>query len=205
MPARTARNALNRRRRATGMQMMASAACVATIVLAGFIFLFLQAPVRKITRLPPPPADVPVPTQVAAPVQLPERLGSKQQSLAAQAQVPGVLSSHSNEPANAKGNPPPSVRIAAPASRPNPTGLATTAQANTAPLQPNDTHRELVTLEHSGVNIRSAPSGTSRIVGSAPKGARFEVINRNGHWLQIESDGVKGWISGHFVGPSEQR
>src|SRR4051794_21800030 len=155
MPARTARNALNRRRRATGMQMMASAACVAIIVLAGLIFLFLQAPVSKMTRLPPP-ANVPVPAQVAAPVQLPERLGSEQQSVAAQAsittgggaaqaQAPGVLSSHSNEPAHAKGNPPPSERIAGLASRPNPTGLVTTAQANNAPLQPNDTHRELVT------------------------------------------------------------
>ena len=122
-----------------------------------------------------------------------------------QAQVPGVLSSHHDKPAHAKGNPPPQERIAASASSHIPTALPTTDQANNTPLRPNDTHRELVTLARSGVNIRSAPSASSRVVGSAPKGARFEVTNRNGHWLEIEGDGVKGWISGNFVGPAERR
>src|SRR5215212_6431573 len=165
MPARTARNAQDRMRRATGMQMMSSAACVGTIALAGLAFLFLQAPVSKTARLSPP-ASVSVPRQVAAAVQLPERLVSEQRSVAAessiptegrtvQAKVPGVLSSHNNEPADGKGNAPPQERITAPASPPDPAAVPTTAQANNPPLRPNDTHRELVTLERSGVNIRS--------------------------------------------------
>jgi uncharacterized protein YgiM (DUF1202 family) len=215
MPARNARNAQNRMRWATGMQMMASAACVGTIALAGLAFRFLQAPVSKTARLSPP-ENVSVPRQVAAAVQLLERPVSEQRSVAAepsittegrtvQAQVPAGSTSHSGEPARADEVPLPEERIATPASPPNPAALPTTAQANNAPLRPNDTHREIVAVERSGVNIRSAPSASSRVVGSAPKGARFEVTNRNGYWLEIESDGVKGWISGHFVGPAERR
>jgi hypothetical protein len=215
MPARTARNVQKRRRGLTGMQLMASAACVGTIALAALTFLLLPAPARKSARVPPPETAL-VPSQVASPVQLPVMPGSEQQSAAAQpsittevrtmqAQVPGVLSAHHDDLAHASGNPPLLGRMAAAAAPPNLAGLPTTTQATNAPLQPDDTNREFVTLERSGVNIRSAPSASSRVVGSAPKGARFEVTNRNGHWLEIESDGVKGWISGRFVGPTERR
>jgi uncharacterized protein YgiM (DUF1202 family) len=183
------------------MQMMASAACVGTIALAGLAFLFLQAPVSKIPRLSPP-ENVSVPRQVAAAVQLPERPVSEQRSVAAdpsstsesrtvQAQAATGAISHSGELARADEVLLPEERIAAPASPPNPAALPMAAQANNTSLRPNDTHREIVAVERSGINIRSAPSASSRVVGSAPKGTRFEVTNRNGHWLEIESDGVK--------------
>jgi uncharacterized protein YgiM (DUF1202 family) len=215
MPKRTAQNAQKPMRRATGMQILAAAACVGTIALAGLAFLFLQASASKTAR-PAPTENVSVPRHDATAVPLPERPISEQRFVAAEpsvttegrsvrAQVPAVLISHDNEPAHAKANPPPEQRITPSASLADPATPPTASQPNNTPVRANDTHREIVAVERSGVNIRSAPSPSSRLVGSAPKGARLEVTNRSGHWIEIESDGVKGWISGNFVGPAGRR
>ncbi len=215
MPKRTAQNAQKPMRRATGMQILAAAACVGTIALAGLAFLFLQASASKTAR-PAPTENVSVPRQDAAAVPLPERPVSERRPVAAEpsvttegrtvrAQVPAVLISHDDEPAHAKANPPPEQRITPSASLADPATPPTASQPNNTPVRANDTHREIVAVERSGVNIRSAPSPSSRLVGSAPKGARLEVTNRSGHWIEVESDGVKGWISGNFVGPAERR
>jgi Bacterial SH3 domain len=213
---RTAQNAQEPMRRATGMQMLAAAACVGTIALAGITFLFLQAPASKTAR-PAPTENVSIPRHDAAAVPLPESLpASEQRSVAAvpsvtteartvRAQGPAVLISHDNQPAHAKANPPPEQRITPSASLADPATPSTASQANNTSVRANDTHREIVAVERSGVNIRSGPSPNSRLVGSAPKGARLEVTNRSGHWIEIESDDVKGWISGNFVGPAERR
>ena len=215
MPKRTAQNAQKPMRRATGMQILAAAACVGTIALAGLAFLFLQASASKTAR-PAPTENVSIPRHDAAAVPLPERPVSERRPVAAEpsvtteartvrAQVPAVLISHDDEPAHAKANPPPEQRITPSASLADPATPPTASQPNNTPVRANDTHREIVAVERSGVNIRSAPSPSSRLVGSAPKGARLEVTNRSGHWIEIESDGVKGWISGNFVGPAGRR
>jgi uncharacterized protein YgiM (DUF1202 family) len=215
MPKRTAQNAQKPMRRATGMQILAAAACVGTIALAALTFLFLQASASKTAR-PAPTENVSVPRHDAAAVPLPERPVSERRPVAAEpsvttegrtvrAQVPAVLISQDDEPAHAKANPPPEQRITPSASLADPATPPTASQPNNTPVRANDTHREIVAVERSGVNIRSAPSPSSRLVGSAPKGARLEVTNRSGHWIEIESDGVKGWISGNFVGPAERR
>ena len=78
---------------------------------------------------------------------------------------------------------------------------------NTAALPPagEPQNRDIVFLQRPGVNIRSAPSATGRILGSAPQGTRFEVTSREGDWVQVESDRFKGWISGRFLGPDGPR
>jgi hypothetical protein len=202
-------------RRSSGMQIIAAAASVGATALAGLAVLFLQTPGSQIPRSSPA-KNVSVPTQAAPAAQVPERPGSEHRSVAAdpsstpesrtlQAQVPAGSTSHSGEPAGADEVLLLDHQVAAPASRLNPAALPTGTPANDTSLRLNDTHREIVTLEHSGVNIRSAPSASSKVVGSAPKGARFEVTKRSGRWVEIESDGVKGWVSGHFLGPGERR
>jgi hypothetical protein len=54
--------------------------------------------------------------------------------------------------------------------------------------------------QRPGVNVRSTPSLTGSVVGSAPKGARFEVLENSGEWLQVKSSSLKGWINTRFIG-----
>ena len=42
-------------------------------------------------------------------------------------------------------------------------------------------NRDVLFLQRPGVNIRSAPSLTSTVVGTAPKGTRFDVITEMGN------------------------
>jgi hypothetical protein len=60
-------------------------------------------------------------------------------------------------------------------------------------------------LQRPGVNIRSTPSPTGSAVGTAPKGTRFKVTNRQGDWIQVEKGRLKGWINTGFLAPSEPR
>jgi hypothetical protein len=64
---------------------------------------------------------------------------------------------------------------------------------------------DVLYLQRPGVNIRSTPSPTGRAVGTAPKGTRFKVTNRQGDWIQVESGRLKGWINAGFLAPSEPR
>jgi hypothetical protein len=113
------------------------------------------------------------------------------------AQAPAGSTSQSREPARAAGVVPPDARIATPAAAPPPAPAPTAPQQNNA-LRPNPEQPQIVTLERSGVNIRSAPSANSRVVGRAPKGTRFEVKQRKGRWVEIESNEVRGWVSPSF-------
>jgi hypothetical protein len=60
-------------------------------------------------------------------------------------------------------------------------------------------------LQRPGVNIRSTPSPTGSAIGTAAKGTRFKVTNRQGDWIQVEKGRLKGWINAGFLGPSEPR
>jgi hypothetical protein len=81
-------------------------------------------------------------------------------------------------------------------------GPATTPASQTAVSSQN---RDVVFLQRPGVNIRSTPSATSKVLGTAPKGKRFEVTNREGEWVQVESGRLKGWINSQFLAPSGPR
>jgi hypothetical protein len=58
---------------------------------------------------------------------------------------------------------------------------------------------DTVTLKRSGTKIRLAPSARSRVVGTARKGTRFDVTRRSGRWVEVESEGLKGWVSGRSL------
>jgi hypothetical protein len=63
----------------------------------------------------------------------------------------------------------------------------------------------IVFLQRPGVNIRSAPSASGRVLGTAPKGMRFKVTNLEGDWVQVESDRFTGWIKSQFLAANELR
>src|SRR5215204_2148456 len=101
--------------------------------------------------------------------------------------------------------PPPSLRPTQPADAPPqvapaaPKGDLALRRPPVAAAQ----NRDVLFLQRPGVNIRSAPTLTSNVVGTAPKGTRFEVTNRDGEWVQVESGQLKGWINGQFLAPAE--
>jgi uncharacterized protein YgiM (DUF1202 family) len=60
-------------------------------------------------------------------------------------------------------------------------------------------------VQRPGVNIRSGPSANTRVLGSARKGMRLTVRNREGDWVQVESDPFSGWIRSRFLAANEPR
>jgi uncharacterized protein YgiM (DUF1202 family) len=81
------------------------------------------------------------------------------------------------------------------------------AAPNTAARQtvPPWDNADIVFLQRPGVNIRSTPSANGTVVGAARKGTRFQVTNREGDWVQVEGDRLKGWINSQFLGPNDAR
>jgi Bacterial SH3 domain len=70
---------------------------------------------------------------------------------------------------------------------------------------PATQNRDIVFLQRPGVNIRSTPATNGPVLGTAPKGTRFKVSNRDGDWVQVEGDRLKGWINSQFLGPNNPR
>jgi hypothetical protein len=86
--------------------------------------------------------------------------------------------------------------------------VPTAAEGKSAAIRPPlaaPQNRNVLFLQRPGVNVRSSPSPTGRVVGSARKGTRLEVTNREGEWVQVESGSLKGWINSRFVGLEEPR
>jgi Bacterial SH3 domain len=77
-----------------------------------------------------------------------------------------------------------------------------TKTRQTAPVPQN---QDIVFLQRPGVNIRSAPAANGPVLGTALKGTRFKVAKRDGDWVQVESDRLKGWINSQFLGSNEPR
>jgi hypothetical protein len=61
---------------------------------------------------------------------------------------------------------------------------------------------DFVFLQRPGVNMRAEPNTKGRVLGTAPKGTRFSVMNRNGKWVYVDSGRLKGWVSARFLGPN---
>jgi outer membrane biosynthesis protein TonB len=59
---------------------------------------------------------------------------------------------------------------------------------------------EVLFVQKSRANLRSQPRSRSKIVGSAPKGQRVEVIRRNGSWVQVRADVGEGWMNRRLLG-----
>ena len=79
------------------------------------------------------------------------------------------------------------------------------ASAEVSQAAPALQNRDIVFVQRPGVNIRSAPSTNGTVVGSAPKGKRFKVAKRDGDWVQVMSDPVKGWIKSEFLAPTKPK
>jgi hypothetical protein len=90
----------------------------------------------------------------------------------------------------------PSLQVASPAPSGN-----TAARQTASASQKHD----VLFLQATGVNIRSTPATNGTVLGTAPKGTRFEVTNRQGDWVQVESGRWKGWINARFLAPNEPR
>jgi SH3-like domain-containing protein len=70
---------------------------------------------------------------------------------------------------------------------------------------PATQNRDIVFLQRPGVNIRATPAANGLVLGTAPKGTRFKVAKRDGDWIQVERDRLKGWINSQFLGPNDPR
>ncbi len=53
----------------------------------------------------------------------------------------------------------------------------------------------------ANLHLRRSPDASSESLGLIPSGTQLEVLGRNGAgtWLQVEYNGVRGWISAAFV------
>jgi hypothetical protein len=86
--------------------------------------------------------------------------------------------------------------------------VAPTAPSKTDSLHPtvsSSQKPDTVFLQRPGVNIRSTPSTNAGVVGNPPKGMRFRVTNREGDWMQVESDQFRGWIKSQFLAANKPR
>jgi hypothetical protein len=82
--------------------------------------------------------------------------------------------------------------------------VAATAPVGNAETRhaPATQNQNIAFLQRPGVKIRSTPATNGPVVGTAPKGTRFKVSKRDGDWIQVESDRLKGWINSQFLGPN---
>ena len=170
-------------------KLVAGAAGVATIGLCALAYFFSVSAGEKTSsqtaELAPAVQSSPATTVQAAPG------------------VPG----RSPAPAAAAAWPDPSPINPA---RPEERGKASPKGAPPAPLEaavpqtPSASqNRDVVYLQRPGVHIRSTPSTNGNAVGTAPKGTRFQVTNREAEWVQVESGRLKGWINARFLAPNE--
>jgi cytoskeletal protein RodZ len=97
-------------------------------------------------------------------------------------------------------DPPPSITVET-----SPEAAPDAPAANAAPHQTVSVsqNRDIVFLQRPGVNIRSTPSTNGPVLGTAPKGTRLKVTNREGDWVQVESGRSSGWINSQFLAPHE--
>jgi hypothetical protein len=168
--------------------LIAGAAMIAALSVAGLTYLFLPAPGAKAPAESSAVAAQSTPESPAeAAANVPEsKVGSSSESLVQPA--PAVP-----EPSREASNAVPSPAIPAPRS------VEASPQVAPSVATPNT---ELLFLQRPGVNIRSAPSGNAPVLGTAPKGTQFTATRREGDWVQVESPRWNGWISSQFLAPN---
>lgn len=59
----------------------------------------------------------------------------------------------------------------------------------------------VVTLSYGTLNLRSAPSLTSSVIGSIPNGAEITLLGESGDWYEVEWNDTVGYVSKVFVQP----
>lgn len=77
--------------------------------------------------------------------------------------------------------------------------VTTTTPATTAPAKPEEPGAQYAAVTGSVVNLRSAASTTSTIVGQAHKGERYRVAAKSGDWYQIYVNTQLVYIHSDYV------
>jgi hypothetical protein len=169
-------------------KLITGIAVVLALGLSALVYFFSTSPSEKTTTQTAELAPS-VPYPPATPAETPPRAAptvttaSEAPAVATPSVVPAATARpHSPPLANSEGPPEP-VQV-----------LPKVAQGG-----------DVLYLQRPGVNIRSTPSPTGRAVGTAPKGTRLKVTNRQGDWIQVESGRLKGWINAGFLAASEPR
>jgi hypothetical protein len=49
------------------------------------------------------------------------------------------------------------------------------------------------------VELKAEPAGAAKIVGTLPKGAKFDIVGEKGAWSQVSSGSVTGWALSFYV------
>jgi uncharacterized protein YgiM (DUF1202 family) len=83
------------------------------------------------------------------------------------------------------------------------------AQTPTAEANPNDEPRpdpqpNLLVVTARSLNMRSEPNAGSALVGSYPRGARVEQVEKTGNWILVRTeDKVTGWMYAGYLGSAD--
>src|SRR5262245_38362322 len=164
-------------------KLIAGTAIVAALGAAVLAYLILASPGAK------PPAETAQTSSVAP-------------------SPPGVVSSSEThvQPAPTVAEPSPGASGVVP-SPDVPASLTAAASPQVGAVTPQTDSAaqkaDLVFLQRPGVNIRSGPSGTAPVLGTAPKGTQFTATGREGDWVQVENTRLKGWINSQFLAPDK--
>ena len=164
-------------------KLIAGIAIVAALGVAVLAYFFLASPGAK------PPAETAQTSSVAS---SPTAVGSSSET-----QVQPAPTVAEPSPGASGVVPAPDVPASLTAAA-SPQVGAVTPQTNSAAQKP-----DLVFLQRPGVNIRSGPSGTAPVLGTAPKGTQFTATGREGDWVQVENTRLKGWINSQFLAPDK--
>jgi cytoskeletal protein RodZ len=164
-------------------KLIAGIAIVAALGVAVLAYFFLASPGAK------PPAETAQTSSVAS---SPTAVGSSSET---QVQPAPTVAEASPGASGVVPSPDVPASLTAAAS---PQVGAVTPQTNSAAQKP-----DLVFLQRPSVNIRSGPSGTAPVLGTAPKGTQFTATGREGDWVQVENTRLKGWINSQFLAPDK--
>jgi hypothetical protein len=176
-------------------KLIAGTAIVAALGMCAFTYFFLASAGEKTPTQTAEPAPVQSPPAAPTPTQTAEAASAVQSSPAAPIQAAPRMPEPSPAPLAAAAKPVEASPQFASAAPPGNTGARQTAPASQ--------NRDVLFSQPAGVNIRSTPSANGSVLGIVPKGTRFEVTNRQGNWVEVESGRWKGWINARFLAPNE--
>jgi hypothetical protein len=59
--------------------------------------------------------------------------------------------------------------------------------------------RGVVVTQSSALNVRQAPSTGAKVAGKLARGARVDILEQQGNWYRVTSDGIQGWAHSDFI------
>ncbi|HUE44956.1 MAG TPA: SH3 domain-containing protein [Aestuariivirgaceae bacterium] len=68
-----------------------------------------------------------------------------------------------------------------------------------------DPQPNLLVVTARSLNMRSEPNAGSALVGSYPRGARVEEVEKTGNWILVRTeDKVTGWMYAGYLGSADE-